>query len=284
LTEAPFAKGALNLAGPETNASAAAAYYNESDVAAFYRLCWGGSDIHIGRYDTGDETVAEASLAMTRYLLSLADLREGESVLDISCGYGGTLRELAKIGCQAKGIDISQVCVKEARRANAEAGLAGQISVEVGDFHNIQSDADSWDACICQESIIHSTDRPRVFAEVYRILRPGGVFAFSDILTAEDADLALVNAAFDRLGVRGGATPRDYQRMAEGAGFKIDHAEERPTDIRAHYAKLSGQLADPPPELEPGAVTRLAESIGRWQTALAGGHITWACFVGRKPE
>ena len=54
----------------DTNASEATAYYDRDDVAAFYRLCWGGADIHIGRYDTGAESVAEASQAMTRYLLS----------------------------------------------------------------------------------------------------------------------------------------------------------------------------------------------------------------------
>ena len=95
----------------ETNASEAAAYYDRDDVKAFYRLCWGGADIHIGRYDTGAESVAEASQAMTRYLLSLANLQKGDQVLDIACGYGGTLRELARLGCKPAGIDISRVCV-----------------------------------------------------------------------------------------------------------------------------------------------------------------------------
>ncbi|MDU8945944.1 SAM-dependent methyltransferase [Ovoidimarina sediminis] len=267
-----------------TNASEAAAYYDADEVAAFYRLCWGGADIHIGRYDTGCETVAEASLAMTRYLLSLAKLRERDRVLDIACGYGGTLRELARLGCNASGIDISQVCVDEARRANDEAGLSKKVSVEVGDFHDIQSPDAVYDACVCQESIIHSTNRPRVFAEVLRVLKSGGVFAFSDILTAENADLALVNAAFERLGVQGGATPADYRRMAEEAGFEIEHAEERPGDIKTHYAKLAEQLETPPAGLSDDTVETLKASIQRWRTALAGRHITWACFIARKPQ
>jgi len=268
----------------ETNAPETAAYYDENEVAAFYRLCWGGSDIHIGRYDTGAKTVAEASLAMTRYLLSLANLREGNHVLDVACGYGGTLRELARLGCHANGIDISQVCVNEARRANAEAGLDDKISVEVGDFHNIKSADNTWDACVCQESIIHSADRPKVFAEVYRVLRPGGVFALSDILTAENADLALVGAAFERLGIRGGATALDYRRMAEDAGFEINFSEERPGDIETHYVKLAEQLLAPPAGLSDRTVARLKVSINRWLTALAGGHITWACFIAQRPE
>jgi len=268
----------------EPSASRAEAYYDTDDVSAFYRLCWGGADIHIGRYETGSESVAEASQAMTRYLLSLADLKTGDRVLDIACGYGGTLRELAKRGYAPTGIDISQVCVEEARRAISTAGLGASISVKAGDFHNIDSPDDYWDACICQESIIHSPDRPRVFAEAWRVLRPGGVFAFSDILTAEQADLALVNAAFERLGVRGGATPSEYSRMAEEAGFLIEYAEERPEDIGTHYAKLAEQLETPPEALGKDSVERLKTSIQNWQKALGGGHITWACFIARKPE
>lgn len=267
-----------------TNATEAAAYYDSAEATAFYRLCWGGSDIHIGRYDTGLETVPEASVSMTRHLLALAGMRRGDRVLDIACGYGGTLRELARIGCRPCGIDISQRCVDEARRAIAHADLSEGIPIVVGDFHDIPHPDGAMDGAVCQESIIHSMDRPRVFAEVFRVLRPGGVFAFSDILTGTNADPDLVDAAFERLGVRGGATLRDYQSMAEAAGFELQHTEERANDIATHYAKLMEKLAQPPAGLSEGAAARLRASITRWQTALAGGHITWACFVALKPE
>lgn len=272
------------MTGTETNASASAAYYDNAEVVDFYRHFWGGEDIHIGRYDTGDETVADASAAMTRHLLSLAGTGPGDKVLDIACGYGGTLRMLARMGCYPKGIDISGVCVEQARQANTEQGLADRIDVSVGDFHAIQSDPASWDVVICQDSLIHSTDRARVFREVYRVLRPGGVFAFSDILTAEGADIALVNQAFERLGVKAGATPGDYREMALAAGFEITQAEERPSDILRHYDRLAEELAKPTASLAPEAAEKIAASIGRWQRALHGGHITWACFVARKPE
>jgi ubiquinone/menaquinone biosynthesis C-methylase UbiE len=267
----------------EASAASAAAYYNDATVATFYRLCWGGVDIHIGRYDTGRESVADASAAMTRHLLALSGVGQGDRVLDIACGYGGTLRMLARLGCRAHGIDISTVCIDEARKANAEAGLADAITVEVGDFHRIDSAPGTWDAVLCQDSLIHSSDRPTVFGEVYRVLRPGGVFAFSDILTAPDADIALVEAAFARLGADAGATPRDYRGMALAAGFEIAHMEERHRDIERHYAALAASLGKPVQGLDPEAAEAIAASIARWRQALAGGHITWACFVARKP-
>ena len=204
-------------------------------------------------------------------------------ILDIACGYGGTLRILASIGCRPKGIDISAVCVDEARRANTEAGLGDAIAVEVGDFHALDEGSETFDAVVCQESLIHSNDRPKVFAEVYRVLRPGGVFAFSDILTAEGADLSPVEAAFARLGASAGATPGDYRMMAIEAGFDIVHEEERPGDIETHYAKLAETIAGPVDGLAHGAAVAIAKNIAIWRTALAGGHITWALFIARKP-
>jgi len=265
------------------DSAGAAAYYDDASVATFYRSCWGGADIHIGHYPTGTETVGEASEGMTRLLLDRAGIGAGDRVLDISCGFGGTLRVLARMGCEVQGMDIAEHCVTTARDMNTAEGLGDRITVEVGDFHAIASPAEAWDAVVCQESVIHSPDRPKVFAEVFRVLRPGGTFAFSDILTGENADTALVEAAFARLGAAVGATVQSYVDMARAAGFEVVLAEERQDDIRTHYDKLAEALETPVDGLTAEGQAAIAASIGRWQAALAGGNITWAAFVARKP-
>jgi len=271
------------MSEPVFDSGQAAAYYNDAAVSRFYEACWGGADIHIGRYVTGRETVAEASTASTQHLLERAGPSAGDRVLDIACGFGGTLRTLARMGCEASGIDISRHCVEVARAAADEVGLGHRIHVAVGDFHDIDSPANSWDVVICQEAIIHSADRPKVFAEIFRILRPGGTFAFSDILTGESADTSMVATAFARIGASVGATVGDYEEMARAAGFELSSVEERRGDITTHYDKLATQLERPIAGLDADAKASIAQSIARWQAALAGGHITWACFVARKP-
>jgi len=93
----------------------------------------------------------------------------------------------------------------------------------------------------------------------------------------------MVEAAFARLGASAGATMGDYQKMARAAGLEVSFVEERLEDIRTHYDRLSGQLAEPVAGLDADAVASIAKSVSRWQAALAKGYITWACFVARKP-
>ena len=187
------------------------------------------------------------------------------------------------MGCHVKGIDISTSCIERALEANATAGLKDLIEVELGDFHSINSEPNFWDAVICQESLIHSNNRPKVFKEVYRILRQDGVFAFSDILTGKDANVSKVQKAFDRLGAKAGATVSDYQNMAVETGFHIVHLEEQYGDIKTHYKKLAEKLANPIQGLSSVARESIAQNVTYWQSALADHQITWACFVARKP-
>lgn len=266
------------------NTEQAAGYYDDAAVTEFYQQYWGGEDIHIGLYSTGNESVREASAAMTQHLIECAGITDGDRVLDIACGFGGTLRTLARLGCHAKGIDISKSCVTRARMLNSKSGLTDRIEVVTGDFHSIDSEPNTWDAVICQEAIIHSDDRPTVFSEVFRVLRPGGIFAFSDILTGEKANIPMVEAAFDRLGASAGATISDYQEMARSAGFEIPFVEERLADIKTHYDKLAAALTKPISGLDTDVLGSIEKSISRWQAALAEGFITWACFAARKPE
>ena len=82
-------------------------YYNSGDADNFYAEIWGGEDIHIGIYESGDEPIRDASRRTVERMASrLEGLGPESRVLDIGAGYGGPARFLAEsYGCRGSRLE-----------------------------------------------------------------------------------------------------------------------------------------------------------------------------------
>jgi ubiquinone/menaquinone biosynthesis C-methylase UbiE len=99
-------------------------------------------------------------------------------VADLGSGIGGPLRAIARFSkAHVTGINFNDFQIARTLKLNAEAGLQHLTACVKGDFMNIPFPEGHFDAAYQIEAFCHAPDRKKVYAEAYRILKPGGRFA-----------------------------------------------------------------------------------------------------------
>ena len=175
-------------------------------------------------YDENDRAEAaalEASLGCGNPT-AMADLHEGETVLDLGSGAGGDVllsaRRVGETG-RAYGLDMTDEMLELARSNAREAGVEN-VEFLKGVIEEIPLGDESVDVVISNCVINLSGDKPAVLREAARVLRPGGRFAVSDVIADEDMDEATRADMQQWTGcIAGALTERDFRVQLEGAGL-----------------------------------------------------------------
>jgi arsenite methyltransferase len=172
---------------------------------------------------TGDapENALRASLGCGNPL-AVADLRPGETVLDLGSGGGlDVLLSARRVapGGMAYGLDASPDMLTLARANAAATGVTNARFLH-GHIEHIPL-PDGHVVVVISNCVINlSTDKPRVLAEAFRVLRPGGRLGVSDVIADEDIDPARLSDAERRVGCLNGAlTQCQYSEQLRAAGF-----------------------------------------------------------------
>ncbi len=216
--------------------AAAARAAAESGSAAGQSNCCGPSEVAVtdstGTQVFGDalysgEDAAEAGDAVAASLgcgvpTAVADLHEGETVLDLGSGAGADVFISAgRVGesGRAIGLDMTDEMLELARANAANAGITNVEFVK-GHIEDIPLADAAVDVVISNCVINLSADKPKVLAEAARVLRPGGRFAVSDVVADEGMDEATRRDMAAWTGCIAGALTRaDFESALTAAGF-----------------------------------------------------------------
>ena len=153
-----------------------ARHYDSLDE--LYRRVW-GEHVHHGLWTTRADPPDLAARALAERVAEEASVRAGDAVVDVGCGYGATARLLAR----DRGATVTGLTVSAGQAAAAPA--APGVTILVRDWLDNGLPGGAFDAAIAIESLSHMADKPRAFAELGRVVRPGGRVVVVDWLARE---------------------------------------------------------------------------------------------------
>jgi sarcosine/dimethylglycine N-methyltransferase len=264
-------------------------YYNSHDADQFYSSVWGGEDIHIGLYEHTREDIKTAS---RRTVVTMAErlpqLDVDTRVLDVGSGYCGAARYIAaNHHARVTALNLSDVENERARALNDEAGLASRIDVYDGSFEEIPFDGHRFDVVWSQDAILHSENRQRVLSEVFRVLKPGGTFIFTDPMQSDDCPQGVLQPILDRIHLASLGSPGFYRDTAKAVGFDTFAFDERTHQLVRHYQRVLEETRARATRLVPRVsanyIERMQAGLQHWIDGGLAGHLAWGIFELRKP-
>ncbi len=221
----------------------------------------------------------------TERLLDPLKLGPGARALDIGSGLGGAARHIVRsYGAEVTGIDLTPDYVETARRISDRLGV--KASFVVGSALDLPFDDNSFDVATLLHVGMNLPDKQRLFAEVARVLRPGGAFAVYDVMlfgrhpafpvpwSSEPATSFL-------------AAPEVYLAAAEAAGFALEHRASRGEVAKAFFAEMQRRMAEDGPPVV-GLPILMGETTARkvenMVAAVHAGDIAPVEMVFRRPS
>lgn len=164
-----------------------------------------------------------------------AALRPGETVLDLGSGAGNdAFIARHEVGTEGRvlGVDMTPEMVAKARSNAAKLGY-GNVTFREGQLEDLPIDTASVDIVISNCVLNLVPDKARAFAEMFRVLRPGGRFCISDIVATDELPAPVREVAALHVGcVAGAMAEAPYVALLEAAGFQGVHfAEEKPIGL-----------------------------------------------------
>ncbi len=264
-------------------------YYNSEDADTFYAQIWGGEDIHVGLYESEQDSIPEASRKTQERMLDLLKNKPGpgSKVIDLGSGYGGSARFLAdRFGCTVIALNLSEVENERARTLNREQGLDHLIEVVDGDYANVSFDDNTFDLVWSQDAFLHSPAREQVIKEVSRILKPEGEFVFTDPMQSDNCPEGVLQPIFNRIHLESMGSPGFYKETGSKYGLEQVAYDEMTEQLKRHYSAVLRSTIDNEDALKSHVsaeyIQNMKNGLQHWINGAGNGYLSWGIMHFQK--
>ena len=187
---------------------------------------------------------ASESFAGVGYFFDLADLAEGERVIDLGSGSGmDAFFAAERVGASGGvvGVDFTAEQLEKARRIAERSGYSN-VEFREGRIEQLPAEEEGFDCVISNGVINLAPEKKAVFAEASRVLKPDGRVAIADIISEQQLKESIVCDADLWASCIGGAAQQDAYRAAiESAGLRIEEIRENPYQFISERARNASE-------------------------------------------
>ena len=266
-----------DMANTETRVEA---HYTQGDMAAriLALLRELGADLDaltlddLAPFDEMHVRGHEATVSLVERAGFTRDMR----ILDVGCGLGGPTRYLAAItGCRVTGIDLTHEFVRSAAILAQKVGLSGQISYRHASALALPFEDASFDGAWSQHVQMNIADKPRLYGEIARVVKPGGRFAAYDVLAGPTGPPHYPCPWASDTATSFLIAPESWRALLETSGFVVEQWHDMTETALAWFAKMSEQAKADPAALnlrERIHGPELRERVGNLRRSLADGR------------
>jgi ubiquinone/menaquinone biosynthesis C-methylase UbiE len=187
----------------------------------------------------------------TEHFLGQLNFSEQDHIIDVGCGLGGASRYVAnKYNNHVTGIDLTQEYIDTGRALCAWVGMDKNITLQQGSALSMPFQDETFDGGYMMHVGMNIEDKAQLFAEVYRVLRPGSSFGVYDVMRTKEGELTYPVPWATEKNTSSLATPAHYKQALIDAGFSVSKENNR-RDFSLNFfkelRKKTEAISGPPP-------------------------------------
>lgn len=179
----------------------------------------------------------------TLELAEAARIEPHHTVLDIGSGIGGPARCLArKFGCRVTGLDLTEEYCRVANLLSHRVGLGQVVRFEHGDALSMPFPAASFDVAWTEHAAMNIADKPTLYREMHRVLKPGGTLAIYDVCAGEGGPVHFPVPWARSEEASFLASPEQLRSLVTDAGFTVTDLHDTTAQAREWFVALAERV------------------------------------------